>query len=130
MKITSYKKNGKTLYKFNAYLGIDEYGKEIRTNRQGFTTKKDAEIEYLRLKENGLNKTISITLDDAYQEWISSYKLTVRGSTLENTVAIYKNHIQSLIGKKKIDTFTTSFMQQFINDISKKLICLVESNPF
>lgn len=120
MKITSYKKNGKTYYKFNAYLGLDEYGKEIRTNRQGFTTKKDAEIEYLRLKENGLNKTVSITLDDAYQEWISSYKLTVRGSTLENTVAIYKNHIQCLIGKKKIDTFTTSFMQQFINDISKK----------
>lgn len=120
MKITSYKKNGKTYYKFNAYLGLDEYGKEIRTNRQGFTTKKDAEIEYLRLKENGLNKTISITLDDAYNEWISSYKLTVRGSTLENTVAIYKNHIQCLIGKKKIDTFTTSFMQQFINDISKK----------
>ena len=121
MKITSYKKNGKTYYKFNAYLGLDEYGKEIRTNRQGFTTKKDAEIEFLRLKEKGLNKkTTVLTLDDAYQEWISSYKLTVRGSTLENTVAIYKNHIQSLIGKKKIDTFTTSFMQQFINDISKK----------
>lgn len=101
MKITSYKKNGKTYYKFNAYLGLDEYGKEIRTNRQGFTTKKDAEIEFLRLKEKGLNKkTTVLTLDDAYQEWISSYKLTVRGSTLENTVAIYKNHIQSLIGKK------------------------------
>lgn len=121
MKITSYKKNGKTYYKFNAYLGLDEYGKEIRTNRQGFATKKDAEIEYLRLKENGLSKTSSITLDDAYGEWIESYKLTVRGSTLENTVAIYKNHIQHVLGNKKIDNITNAFIQQFINDTSLKI---------
>lgn len=121
MKITSYKKNGKTYYKFNAYLGLDEYGKEIRTNRQGFTTKKDAEIEYLKLKENGLNKTVSITLDDAYQEWIASYSLTVRASTLENTQATYENHIRKRFGLMKIDTITSSLVQKFINEEAAKI---------
>lgn len=56
MKITSYKKDGKILYKFNAYLGKDPLtGKEIRTNRQGFLTKKDAEIAYLNLKTSELS---------------------------------------------------------------------------
>lgn len=121
MKITSYKKNGKTYYKFNSYLGLDENGKEIRTNRQGFTTKKDAEIEYLRLKENGLNKTTLLTLNDAYEEWIKSYKLTVRGSTLENTQGLYENHLRDSLGNTKIEDLTNSKIQQFINDKSSEI---------
>ena len=98
MKITSYKKDKKTYYKFNVYLGVDDNGKELRTNRQGFTSKKDAEIEYLRLKEVGLDKTVRITLDTAYQEWLKSYELTVRASTLGKTKQEYNNHIKPVFG--------------------------------
>ena len=45
-KITKYKKkDGKTYYKIQAYLGMNaETGKEINVTRQGFASKKDAEM--------------------------------------------------------------------------------------
>lgn len=52
MKITKYTdKKGYTLYEFNAYIGKDPLtGKEIRTNIQGFKSKKEAELTYMSLK--------------------------------------------------------------------------------
>ncbi|NLY08568.1 MAG: site-specific integrase [Tissierellia bacterium] len=120
MKITSYKKDGKTYYKFNIYLGRDEFGKEIRTNRQGFVTKKDAQIEYLRLKENGLDKLTDVDFDNIFSDWVKSYKLTVKPSTYERMLGMYRNHIQPEFGNMVADKITTSMIQKFVNDKSKE----------
>lgn len=121
MKIQSYKKDGKTYYKFNAYIRKDENGKEIRTNRQGFKTKKDAEIEFLRLKERGLTKNSKLTFKDAYEEWLESYSLTVRTSTLCQTKLLYKNHILEKFGNLDISNITPQMLQTFINELSAKI---------
>lgn len=39
------KKNGKKLWKFQTYLGVDPLtGKQVRTTRRGFKTKKEAQL--------------------------------------------------------------------------------------
>lgn len=50
--IKSYEnKDGKTLYKFQVYLGVDELtGKARSTTRRGFKTKKEAELVLARIK--------------------------------------------------------------------------------
>lgn len=50
--IKSYKKkDGKTYYQFQAYLGIDELtGKMKTTTKRGFKTKSEAELALARIK--------------------------------------------------------------------------------
>lgn len=61
-------KKGNTRYKFNAYLGRDERtGKDRRTTRQGFKTKKEARLVLRNLEtkaSKGMlnNPTIKIIL--------------------------------------------------------------------
>ena len=52
MTITPYKKkDGKTYYRFDIRLTVDDLTGETRsTSRSGFKTRKEAEIAYLRLK--------------------------------------------------------------------------------
>ena len=62
MNIVKYhNKKGETRYKYNAYLGINPLtGKEKRTNRQGFRTKREAEQDYINLIA-GNTKTRNVT---------------------------------------------------------------------
>ncbi|MSS77421.1 site-specific integrase [Anaerococcus sp. WCA-380-WT-2B] len=124
MKITSYKdREGQTLYKFNIYLGKDPLtGKEIRTNRQGFTSKKQAQIEYARLKKRGIKSISTHTINDIYKQWLPLYETTVKYTSLTRVKGIFKNHILPYLGNKKIDKITTPTVQKLINQKSKILV--------
>jgi integrase len=129
MKITKYTdKNGNTLYKFNAYLGKDPLtGKEIRTNRHGFKSKKEAELTYMSLKiglEKMNEKKKDPTFQDVYDNWIKQYVNTVRPSTYNTTVAIFNNHILPCFSEMKIKEITLKEVQQFVN--SKNLVKIKE----
>ena len=92
-KITKYKKkDGKTYYKIQAYLGMNaETGKEINVTRQGFASKKDAEMAISRLKvefeERGYQKATYNTFQELYELWFdSAYKNTLKESTFVKAI--------------------------------------------
>lgn len=68
------KKDGSKLWMFQTYLGINQAtGKEIRTTRRGFGTKKEAQLELNRLlvdfEKNGLEKNNNETFKEIFELW-------------------------------------------------------------
>ncbi len=118
MKITSYKdKNGKTRYKFNAYLGIDPMtGKEMRTNRQGFKTEREAIKAYLRVTSGDNPRDKRITFEEVYQSWLSQYKLGVKHTTLRKVEGYFERIILPYFGEYDIHKIKLVHCQNFIND--------------
>lgn len=123
MKIESYKlKNGQTRYKFNIYLGIDPLtGKEVRTNRRGFKTKKQAEIEYIKLSNNGIMNQDNATFRQVSDQWLDLYENTVKPATFIKAVGLFNNHLYPYLGNKKIDAIDPTIMQNLIVLKSKEI---------
>ena len=121
-KITKYKKkDGKTYYKIQAYLGMNaETGKEINVTRQGFASKKDAEMAISRLKvefeERGYQKATYNTFQELYELWFdSAYKNTVKESTYVKTIELFENHILPAFGSRKLDKISVTYCQATVN---------------
>lgn len=126
MKIVPYKdkKTGKTLYKFYVYIGTDPLtGKSIRTNRQGFETKKQAEIAYLQLKsqKESLEKPKQYTFEQVYKMWLEHYQTTVKSSTLGKVKELFKNHILPELGMLFIGKINLKIAQNAVNNWNKKI---------
>lgn len=120
-KIIEYKnKKGQKLYKFQAYLGIDEQtGKKKVTRRGGFKSKREAELVLSRLQssfeDHGAPQHNNILFKDVYEEWYESYINTVRVSTYARTRAMFNNHILPAFGEKRIRTITIRDVQKAVN---------------
>lgn len=120
-EIKKYKnKKGDTLYKFQAYLGINpQTGKKKVTRRNGFKTKREAELELSRLQSKfEVQPTASqnnITFSEVYDQWYQTYINTVRVSTYARTQAMFDNHIIPAFGDKKIRTITIDDVQRAVN---------------
>lgn len=126
MHITKYIKNGKTLYKFQGYVGTDlSTGKRIRVTRTGFNSPKECDLEFCRIKlefENGpLTKNKKYTYQEVYDLWIEQYKNTVRSSTLNKTLCVFKTHILPIFKNKYIDMISINDCQLAINKWHKTL---------
>ncbi|MBL3731825.1 site-specific integrase [Lysinibacillus sp. HST-98] len=125
--IKSYKlKNGETRYEFPAYLGIDPLtGKQKRTMKRGFKTRKEAELALARLKLDVANGTYKKERAETYQEvydlWVVQYENTVEESTFVKTTGIFKNHILPVMGNYKIEKITVDICQKHINKWAGKL---------
>ncbi len=122
MKIQKYKKKGETLYKFSAYLGVDpRTGKQKRTNRQGFKTKREAELAYLRLKTEEERRSKGIVLfKTVYKKWLDVYKNTVQESTLNKTEGYFRLYILPDFGDFRIDKIKLSDVQSSVEDWSNR----------
>lgn len=123
MKIKKYQKGGKTYYKFNVYLGKDPLtGKEIRTNRQGFKSKKQAENAYLKLRTQTPTKPEAKlkTFNDAYEIWLETWQTTVKEQSVYKIKSLFKNQITPYIGDILLKEFTQLQAQAFIIDASKR----------
>lgn len=107
--IKSYQnKDGKTLFMFQVYLGIDELtGKNRSTTRRGFKTKKEAELALARIKLQVSEGTYKQKSAETYQEifdlWIKQYEKTVEESTFVKTMGYFKNHILPSMGNYRIE---------------------------
>lgn len=107
--IKSYKlKNGELRYEFPVYLGVDKLtGKQMRTKKRGFKTRKEAELALARIKLDVANGTYkqerAETYQEAYDLWVAQYEKTVEESTFVKTVGIFKNHILPAMGTYKIE---------------------------
>lgn len=126
MYIRKYEKQGQNYYLFKLYAGIDPAtGKQIHLTRRGFRSQKEAELEYFRLKlaiENeGYSKQQRYTYQEVYDLWLQQYSNTVKGSTLNKTITIFKIHILPIFGKKFIDQIKVNHCQEAVNTWFKSL---------
>ena len=114
------KKDGSTAYMFQAYLGTDpNTGNRIRVTRQGFRTKKEAELVLSRLKididEGSFIKAHNDTFEAIYELWFEQYRNTVKESTLQKTSELFRVHILPVFGKMKMDKITAAYCQKKVN---------------
>lgn len=122
MNIKSYKtKDGKTKYKFYAYVGTDILtGKRKRTNRSGFNSITEARKAYIELMDNE-NIGDRTTFKQVYDKWFEIYKLTVKESTIKTTSDMFRIHIlpeferarMSEIGYDEVQTFTVKKSKEY-----------------
>lgn len=113
-------KNGEIRYKFGVYTGVDKQtGMKTNTTRSGFKTKKEAMLAASKLEveiSKGKNeKPSDITFKEVYEEWLPTYKNTVRESTLMATSGIFRNHILPSFGNKRIRTIPAREIQSAVN---------------
>lgn len=130
MTIKEYKlKNGDKRYMFQVYVGVDPLtGKEQRTTRRGFKTKKQAELALARIKlqiENGAYKKnkVAETFQDVFEMWFEQYKISdIEKSTIQAVEGIFKNHILPKFGKYKIDKINLKLCQEAVNEWFKNFV--------
>ena len=121
-QITKYtKKDGSTAYKFQTYLGTDPAtGKQKFTTRRGFASLKDAKLAASRLKleveETGFSNNEIQLFQDVYELWLEQYRNTVKESTLQKTMELFKNHILPAFSTMKMEKITAAFCQKKINE--------------
>ncbi|MEQ6856091.1 site-specific integrase [Lysinibacillus capsici] len=119
-------KDGQKRYRFKVYVGVDPLtGKEKRTTRSGFKTKKEAELELARIKleiEKGtFRKERAETYQEVYDLWVKHYENTVEESTFVKTTGIFKNHILPAMGNYKIEKINIDVCQRHVDEWAKKL---------
>ncbi|WP_375199726.1 tyrosine-type recombinase/integrase [Lysinibacillus sp. RS11] len=126
--IKSYKlsKNGELRYEFPVYLGVDPLtGKQMRTKKRGFKTRKEAELALAHIKIDVANGTYRKERAETYQElydlWISQYEKTVEESTFVKTTGIFKNHILPAMSAYKIEKINVDVCQKHIDEWAAKL---------
>lgn len=125
--IKSYKlKNGEIRYEFPAYLGVDPLtGKQKRTMKRGFKTRREAELALARIKLEVASGTYKKERAETYQElydlWIVQYENTVEESTFVKTIGLFRNHIIPSMGDYKIEKITIDICQKHVNEWAAKL---------
>lgn len=130
MNIKSYRdKNGNIRYKFNAYLGVDDLtGKEIRTNRSGFKSKKQAELVYAKLRNEKIRRKTNPTFMEVSERWLELYSETVKYSSYKRTKSLFNTHIYPYLANKPLKNITTSMLQELTNAKSKELASFSKIN--
>ncbi|WP_342577312.1 Arm DNA-binding domain-containing protein [Psychrobacillus sp. FSL K6-2843] len=120
--IKSYKlKSGETRYEFPAYLGVDPLtGKQKRTLKRGFKTRKEAELALARIKLEVANGTYQKERAETYQEvydlWVKQYEKTVEESTYVKTMGVFKNHILPAMSAYKIEKIHVDICQRHVDE--------------
>lgn len=121
------KKDGSKAYMFQLYLGTDPMtGKQKRTTRRGFSSRKEALLARSRLmvevEENGLEQQKKMLFKDVYELWFNSaYKNTVKESTYVKTQEMFRNHILPAFGSYRVDKITIKYCQVTVNEWCEKL---------
>ena len=123
MKIESYKKDGRTFYRFRAFLGVDhDTGKQIRIHRSGFVTKLEAEKEYIRLKGEPIaNKNQVPTFEKTFYSLLELKKISCKESYIVKMNAYYKNHFKDSLGSIMLSDITSEQLQNIIINMNKKM---------
>ena len=119
-------KSGKKKYKFKVYLGLDQVtGKRIETTRQGFNTKKEAQIALRNLQNDYENKgwhndSNIITINDLYEAWIENYKQEVKTTTANMRMNDYELLYRKKYGNVRIEKIKVAFCQKIVNALANK----------
>lgn len=119
-------KDGKKLWLFQVYLGKDKAtGKEVRTTRRNFPSKKIAQKSLNELmldyEKNGLKKQKITLFKEVYEIWFDNYRNTVKESTSIATERYFKIHILPIFQNLRIDKIDLKTCQKAVNEWANKL---------
>ena len=100
----NYTKHGEKYYMFQVYLGKDKLtGKEIRTTRRGFKTKKEAQKALRQVQADFENGKFSNQLNspktfgELFNLWFDNvYKHKVKEATLSTAKERYKLYLKNM----------------------------------
>lgn len=114
------KKDGSKYWQFQAYLGVDEAtGKEKRTTRRNFKTKKEAQLALSKLQvdfeKNGLKKRKIMTFEELYIVWFEQHQRNIKETTQQRIKIFFDNHILKAFGNMYIDKITPLYCQKQLN---------------
>lgn len=122
-QIKPYKtKDNLTRYFFNVYVGRNpKTGKNVYRKRQGFKTKKQAQIALADLlkdiEKNGLfNENKVMTFKDLYDMWLKQHRLNVKPSTIATNRRFVEGHVLPHLGDMKLDDITVVYCQKLVNE--------------
>lgn len=111
-----------TRYYFNAYVGRNpKTGKNVYRKRQGFKTKKQAQIALADLlkdiEENGLfSENKAMTFAELYDMWLKQHRLNVKPSTIATNRRFVESHVLPYLGEMKLDDITVVYCQKLVNE--------------
>lgn len=121
--MASYEQISKGNWRVTVSLGFDENGKRVRLKKQGFRTKKDAEIfvtETMDKRNKGYVAPVSNTIlfKDYINKWFNEHKSkTLSINTYTNYKSQIDTHIIPLLGSYKLTEITNSMVQDFYNKL-------------
>lgn len=124
--LKQYKKSdGTTAWFYKLYMGKDPItGKERRTTRRGFKTKKEACLDLARLQleieSKGVNNNSVRTYRELYNLWMSQHTLNIRNTTEQRVRNYFTNQILPSFGNMKLDSITPSICQKILTDWATK----------
>lgn len=123
--IKKYENSKGTLWHVRAYLGLDNNGKELRINKKGFKTKKEAKLYLERAQENYNNKKFlsndRTPFGAVYERWLKAYQNNgVKDSTIRSTTALYNNNILPELSDLPLSKITVSKCQELTDMWFKK----------
>ena len=125
--ITKYEtRSGKKLWRCQYTASKDPItGKRKKCQKRGFKSRTECEIYLARvltqIDQHGYNTNHDMTYKEAYEYFISSYKNTVKESTLNRVKGLFKHHILPSLGKYKIKKITAPMCQEAVNTWSDEL---------
>lgn len=107
-----------------AYLRRDN-NKDIRIQKQGFKTKKEAKLYIERAladyNNNNFLPNDHISFGFVYEQWLNAYTNSgVKDSSITSTIGLYKNHILPELNDLPISKITVDKCQELTNMWFKK----------
>lgn len=122
------KRDNKKYYMFSVYLGTDIYtGKQKRTTRRGFKTKKEAEKELIKLKLfHTEDNSTNAFFNDILLKWFENYIKTLKEGTKRNKY-FYLGQILKTFEVIKLNKISTNILQEYIDSLDKNVtnICKI-----
>lgn len=121
--MASYKMLSKGNWKVTVSLGFDSEGKRQRVIKQGFKTKKDAELfatETLNKRNRGYISpaTRNMLFKDYITKWFNEYKIyQITINTRNDYLSRMNTHIIPMLGDYKLSELTTPIIQDFYNKL-------------
>ncbi|WP_297420557.1 site-specific integrase [Clostridium sp.] len=122
--MASYEQISKGNWKVTISLGFDSNGKRLKQKKQGFKTKREAEIwatEITSKKHKGYVAPIESNIlfkDYLVDKWFYEYKVhLISMNTKNDYISRMNTHIIPMLGHYKLTALTTSVMQEFYNKL-------------
>lgn len=123
--IKKYENTKGKFFEVRAYLGLDNNGNELRINKKGFKTKKEAKLFVERAQEDYNNKKLlsndRTPFGTVYERWLKAYKNSgVKDSTIRSTIGLYNKHILPVLSNLPLSKITVDKCQELTDMWFKK----------
>lgn len=132
--ISKYKTKKGEFYRVQVYAGKSANGKNKVVTRRGFKTlreaKKVADKISVELNSGEFINETDLTFQQVYDQWLETYKLTVKESTLVRTLSAFRTRILPSLGHIPISKITPSMCQDLVNSWAKDKLVLCKSMFF